>query len=42
MFTKHKLIESGGDKTKTESVIMRERGYMKIWDTGNIKFQWKS
>jgi|688.fasta_scaffold05388_20 hypothetical protein len=41
MFTKHKLIESGADKAKTESIIMKERGYMKIWDTGNIKFEWK-
>lgn len=40
-FTKDKLIKSGADKTKSESFIMSERGYMKIWDTGNLKYEWK-
>jgi hypothetical protein len=39
-FTKHKLVSDGADKTKTESTIMKERGYMKIWDTGNLKYVW--
>lgn len=38
-FTKDKLVKSGGDKTKSESLIMSERGYMKIWDTGNLKYE---
>jgi len=39
-FTKHKLVSEGADETKTESTIMKERGYMKIWDTGNLKYVW--
>ncbi len=39
-FTKHKLVAQGADITKTESMIMKERGYMKIWDTGNLKYAW--
>jgi len=39
-FTKHKLVSDGADKSKTESTIMKERGYMKVWDTGNLKYVW--
>lgn len=39
-FTKDKLVKSGADKTKSESLIMSEMGYMKIWDTGNLKYEW--
>lgn len=39
-FTKDKLVKLGADKTKTESVIMSEMGYMKVWDTGNLKYIW--
>jgi hypothetical protein len=39
-FTKDKLVKSGGDKTKSESLIMSEMGFMKIWDTGNLKYEW--
>lgn len=39
-FTKDKLIKMGADKTKTESIIMSEMGYLKIWDTGNLKYVW--
>lgn len=39
-FMKHKLIEEGFDPTKTEDEIMRERGYMKIWGTGNLKYEY--
>lgn len=42
MFTKDKLIRDGFDANKSESLIMNERGYMKIWDTGNLKFEWHS
>jgi len=41
-FAKHKLIGMGYDENKTESQIMNEIGYMKIWDTGNSKFEWTS
>jgi hypothetical protein len=39
-FTKHKLISMGYDANKSESEIMDMNGYMKIWDTGNSKFEW--
>lgn len=39
-FQKHKLVEMGYDSTKTEYQIMSERGYYKIWDAGNLKFEW--
>jgi len=37
-FRKDKLVKNGYDKTKTESQIMNERGYYRIWDSGNLKF----
>lgn len=37
-FTKHKLIKLGYDKDKTETQIMEDAGYDKIWDTGNLKY----
>ena len=37
-FTKHKLVEMGYDKNKTEDEIMHELGYYKLYDSGNIKF----
>jgi len=40
-FMKHKLINLGFDKDKTEIEIMHERGFFKIWDSGNIKFEIK-
>lgn len=40
-FTKHKLVEMGHDKNKSESEIMRELGYSKIWDCGNAKWKWE-
>ncbi len=40
-FQKHKLIEEGEDPSLTEWEIMQERGYYKIWDTGNLKYEWK-
>lgn len=41
-FQKHKLVNEGYDKNKTEYEIMTERGFYKIWDTGNFVFEWKS
>ena len=37
-FTKHKLVDMGYDKNKTEDEIMHELGYYKLYDSGNIKF----
>lgn len=37
-FMKHKLVEEGYDPNKTESEIMRERGFLKIYDCGSKKF----
>lgn len=37
-FQKHKLIEQGFDPNKTESEIMAERGYFRIYNSGNRKF----
>jgi hypothetical protein len=39
-FTKHKLVEMGYDKNKTEYEIMTEQGYFRIWDCGNLKYEW--
>jgi len=36
---KHKLIEQGYDHDKTEDEIMRERGFFKIYGTGNLKYE---
>jgi hypothetical protein len=41
-FTKHKLIEMGFDSNKTEYDIMTEQGYFRIWDCGNLKYEWTS
>lgn len=37
-FQKYKLIKQGFDKNKTENEIMLNRGYLKIFNTGNMKF----
>ena len=38
-FRKDKLINEGYDPNKTESQIMAERGYCKIYDCGQLKFE---
>lgn len=38
-FQKHKLVNEGFDKNKTEYQIMTERGFYKIWDTGNFVYE---
>lgn len=38
-FTKQKLIKLGFDKNKTESQIMFERGFDRIWNCGNLRFK---
>lgn len=37
-FRKDVLVKEGCDSTKTEHEIMSERGYLKIYDCGNMKF----
>lgn len=37
-YQKHKLIKNGFDVKKTESQIMLERGYCRIFNSGNKKF----
>lgn len=40
LFRKNVLIENGFDKSKTEKQIMKELGYNKIYDCGNLKYEW--
>ncbi len=39
-FRKDKLIKDGFNKEKTEDAIMTERGYYKLWDFGNLKWEY--
>lgn len=40
---KHKLIKAGfGCEADTEDIIMERLGYLKIYNSGNIKYEWKS
>lgn len=40
---KHKLIEQGlGTEDETENEIMEDNDYIKIYDCGNLKFEWKA
>lgn len=38
-FRKDVLVKEGFDPNKTEVEIMHERGYYRIWDCGNFKYQ---
>lgn len=42
-FTKHSILKNneGLDSRKTEWELMQELGYNRIWDCGNMKFEWK-
>jgi hypothetical protein len=40
-FTKSRLVKMGHDIALTESVIMRDMGYIKIYNCGNYKFLWR-
>ena len=40
-FSKHKLIKLGYNNEKTETEIMYELGYDRIWDCGNLKYEYK-
>lgn len=39
-FMKHKLVAEGFDPNKTESEIMKERGFSKVYDCGNLVYTW--
>jgi len=39
-YRKDKLVKMGHDKNKSESLIMEELGYHKIYDSGNLKYEW--
>lgn len=41
-FRKDKLIREGFDANKTEWEIMQNRGFDRIWDCGNTKWEWCS
>jgi hypothetical protein len=40
-FTKAALVKSGYDANLTEAEIMNSLGYLRIYDAGNYKFQWR-
>ena len=40
-FQKHKLVAQGFDPSKTEEQIMIERGYLKIYNSGNLLYMYK-
>lgn len=40
-FQKHKLVEEGEDPSLSEYEIMTKRGYLRVWDCGNLKYEWK-
>jgi very-short-patch-repair endonuclease len=39
-YTKSKLVQQGFDKNKTEVEIMHDNGYFRIFDSGNILFEY--
>jgi hypothetical protein len=39
-FRKDILVSQGEDASKTEYEIMLSRGYYKVWNTGNYKFEY--
>lgn len=39
-FQKHKLVSQGKDPSLTEYEIMREDGYSRVWDCGNLLYNW--
>lgn len=40
-YQKHKLVAMGADPNKTEHEIMQSLKYYRIYDCGNIKFEYK-
>ena len=41
-FAKYILVKEGYDKNKTEFEIMNERGFYRIYDSGQTKWEWQS
>lgn len=41
-FTKHRVIEMGGDALLSESQNMKNMGYIRIWDCGSSKWIWSN
>ena len=41
-YRKDILVKQGYDPNKTEREIMKERGYLRIYDCGTLKFEYKS
>jgi len=39
-YTKARLVELGYDKTLSETEIMKQAGYSKVWDCGTIRFEY--
>jgi hypothetical protein len=39
---KHKLVKQGANPSKTEKEIMVEKGYARIWGTGNGKWLYQN
>jgi hypothetical protein len=39
-FRKDILVKQGYDINKTEFEIMDSKGYLRVWDCGNFKFEW--
>jgi hypothetical protein len=37
---KHILVSMGFNKNNSEYEIMTSRGYYRVWDSGNIKYEW--
>jgi hypothetical protein len=37
---KHILVNMGFDSSKSEYEIMTDRGYYRVWDTGNLIYEW--
>ena len=40
-FNKQKLVKQGYDASKTGDIIMKERGYYKLWSCGQIRWVYK-
>ena len=38
-YRKSELVKEGYDKNKTELDIMISRGYYRVWNTGNYKYE---
>lgn len=41
-FQKHKLVANGKDINLSEYEIMLKDGYYRVWDCGNLRFEWNN